>query len=90
MMIRELIPEHTAYLLGVQPLQWWESLTSYWVFGALDRFVDHADALTNDAKLHRFIRGALGELIVRRLARMPRGWQREAFRIPESLERAWG
>ncbi|MEZ5392150.1 MAG: oxygenase MpaB family protein [Bryobacterales bacterium] len=47
MTIRELIPEHTAYLLDVQPLQWWESLTSYWIFRAIDRFVDHADALTD-------------------------------------------
>jgi hypothetical protein len=29
-------------------------------------------------------------LIVRRLSRLPRGWQREVFQIPESLENAWG
>jgi hypothetical protein len=89
MLIRELLPLHTADLLGVEPLAWWESITSYWIFKAVDRVVDRTDRLTDRDKLHRFIRGYLGELVVRRLSRMPRGWQRDAFQIPDSLEHAW-
>ena len=90
MTIRELCPPHTAGLLGVEPLAWWETITSYWIFRAIDRVVDVGDRLTNEDKLRRFIRARLGDLIVRRLARLPRGWQRDVFQIPDSLAHAWG
>jgi hypothetical protein len=90
LVIRELTSTHTADLLGVEPLAWWESIASYWIFRAIDRAVDTADRLPDQDKLRRFIREPLGELIVRRLARLPRGWQRDVFQIPASLEHAWG
>jgi hypothetical protein len=89
MVIRELIPAHTADALGVQPLSGVESVTSYWIFRAIDRAVDSADRATGRDKVRQFIRQRLGELVVRRLSRLPRGWQRDVFRIPGSLEHAW-
>lgn len=87
--MRRLLPARTADLLGVEPLTWWESLGSYFIFRVLDDFVDHADELSNQDKLFRFIRNALGVLIVKRLTRIDRGWQRRAFEIPDSLLDHW-
>ena len=90
MVIRELVPARTADLLEVAPLAWWEQVTSYWIFRALDRVIDTTDRLSNRDKVRRFIRGRLGMLVVRRLSRLPRGWRRNVFQIPASLEEAWG
>jgi hypothetical protein len=90
MVMRELLPGQTADLLAVAPLAWWESITSYWIFRAIDRVVDSAALATGEDKVRVFIRARLGELVVRRLSRLPRGWQRDVFQIPDSLEHAWG
>lgn len=90
MLIRELVPDEIADLLAVHPLAWWEQALSYFLFRAVDRLVDVAEGATRRAKLRQFIRVRLGEAIVRHVARLPRGWERGRFRIPEQLEGAWG
>lgn len=87
--MRRLLPQRTADLLGVAPLGFWESLISRFIFRALDRFVDDADRLGDQDKLLRFIQKTFGVLIVRRLTKMPRGGQRQAFDIPDTLLNDW-
>ena len=89
-LIRELTPDEIADLLKVRPLAWWEQLLSYFIFRAVDRVVDKAEDATRRAKLHAFIRVRFGEVIVRHVSRLPRGWERGKFRIPAELEDEWG
>ncbi len=90
MLIRELTPNEIADLLDVRPPAWWEGVLSYFAFRAIDRVIDKAEGATRQSKLRAFIRLRLGEAITRHMARLPRGWEREGFRIPAELEQKWG
>jgi hypothetical protein len=89
MMTRYLVDEPTAEMLGVPALTAREEEVARTLTGVILEVEGHEERASRNSQHHRTAAEWLFRTMVKGLMKMPRGWERELFDVPDHLADAW-
>jgi len=89
MLTRYLVSEETAEMLGVRPLTPQEEKTARILTTKVRRIEEKEEGKFRKSDHHRTAAEWLFKAMVASLMKIPRGWERELFELPDHLATSW-